>query len=38
MEAQVRAEQAGVDIDMKNIEAFGKQLDNRKKIVELQGA
>jgi hypothetical protein len=36
MTAQVNAQKAGADINETNIEAFGKQLDNKVKITELR--
>lgn len=35
MGVQVDAQEAGANINMKNIESFGKQLDNRAKVSEL---
>lgn len=36
IDTQIKAQQAGTDIDTKKIDQFGKQLDNAKKVVELQ--
>jgi len=36
MKVQVDAQKAGADIQMKNIESFGKQLDNATKVIDLE--
>ena len=35
IQAQIKAEEAGATINMKNIESFGEQLDNQQKMAEM---